>query len=211
MKEGTPTTDATLVALLRATLGTEEPPDSRRLETCDWTRLERLAAHHAVGPTVVACPQRAFPPFSSVELAVPAHRLPGGPPCGTRADDSAARASRRHHDASGPARDRPPASTREAPRPEPIRRGACDGRGTRLQGSTCRARIGLVEALPRGLPDDADRAGRPRGARPHRLTARASRGAPRPRRTLRPGLLPEQEHLQPSAAHATVLRGVRLL
>jgi len=46
------TTDATLVALLRATLGTEESPDSGRLETCDWARLETLAAHHAVAPIV---------------------------------------------------------------------------------------------------------------------------------------------------------------
>ena len=46
------TTDATLLALLRATLGTDEPPDSRRLEACDWPRLQTLAAHHAVGPIV---------------------------------------------------------------------------------------------------------------------------------------------------------------
>jgi len=46
------TTEATLVALLRATLGTEEPPDARRLAACDWPRLETLAAHHAVGPIV---------------------------------------------------------------------------------------------------------------------------------------------------------------
>jgi hypothetical protein len=43
---------AELLALLRATLGTEEPPGFRQLETCDWTRLAAIAAHHAVGPIV---------------------------------------------------------------------------------------------------------------------------------------------------------------
>lgn len=46
------TTDATFVALVRATLGTDEVPDARRLAACDWTRVEALAAHHAVGPIV---------------------------------------------------------------------------------------------------------------------------------------------------------------
>jgi len=49
---GSTPTDAALVALLRASLGTDELPDSRRLEACDWTRLETLAAHHAVTPIV---------------------------------------------------------------------------------------------------------------------------------------------------------------
>src|SRR4029450_2012358 len=44
--------DAALVALLRATLGTADAPGSRPLETCDWTPLEMLAAHHAVAPIV---------------------------------------------------------------------------------------------------------------------------------------------------------------
>jgi hypothetical protein len=44
--------DAALVALLRATLGTADAPGSRQLETCDWTPLEMLAAHHAVAPIV---------------------------------------------------------------------------------------------------------------------------------------------------------------
>src|SRR4029077_13815178 len=50
--EGPTTTDMALVALLRTTLGTEEPPDSRRLATCDWARLETLANHHGVTPIV---------------------------------------------------------------------------------------------------------------------------------------------------------------
>jgi hypothetical protein len=50
--EGPPTTDTALVALLRATLGTEEMPDPRQLAACDWRRLETLAAHHAVIPIV---------------------------------------------------------------------------------------------------------------------------------------------------------------
>jgi hypothetical protein len=53
MNDGMPTTtDAAFVALLRATLGTDDAPDARALEACDWTRLERLAAHHAVVPIV---------------------------------------------------------------------------------------------------------------------------------------------------------------
>jgi hypothetical protein len=49
---GPTTTDEALVALLRATLGTGEAPDLRQLAACDWTRLETLAAHHAVIPIV---------------------------------------------------------------------------------------------------------------------------------------------------------------
>jgi len=41
-----------LLALLRATLGTKEPPGRRELETYDWARLATIAAHHAVGPIV---------------------------------------------------------------------------------------------------------------------------------------------------------------
>jgi len=59
-REGPTTADAALVALLRATLGTEEPPDSRRLATCDWARLETLANHHGVTPIVY----RAMEPWS---------------------------------------------------------------------------------------------------------------------------------------------------
>jgi hypothetical protein len=49
---GPTTADAALVALLRATLGTEQTADFERLEASGWTRLEMLAAHHAVGPIV---------------------------------------------------------------------------------------------------------------------------------------------------------------
>jgi hypothetical protein len=62
------TTDAALVALLRATLGTEEAPDVRHLGGCDWTRLEALAAHHAVIPLV-------YRAVESWEDAVPRHVL----------------------------------------------------------------------------------------------------------------------------------------
>jgi hypothetical protein len=41
-----------LLALLRMSLGTGEMLDSRQLETCDWTRLEALAAYHVVTPIV---------------------------------------------------------------------------------------------------------------------------------------------------------------
>src|SRR5262249_7017159 len=69
MKEGGPTsTDELLVALLRATLGTEEMPDARRLAACDWTRLETLAAHHAVIPIVYRAAE-------SREDVVPRHVL----------------------------------------------------------------------------------------------------------------------------------------
>src|SRR4029077_6293331 len=59
-REGPTTADAALVGLLRATLGTEEPADSRRVAARDWARLETLANHHGVTPIVY----RAMEPWS---------------------------------------------------------------------------------------------------------------------------------------------------
>jgi hypothetical protein len=39
-----------LVDLLRAQLGTGEPPSTERLAQCDWARFERVAAHHGCTP-----------------------------------------------------------------------------------------------------------------------------------------------------------------